>query len=571
MGIVFFILLFVAIIGAAGESASEAIKKFKAYHVEKNKSWHDKHPAQSYEQQYWDGLLSSINEHRTILQSYAPKAFFYAKTQRSICHDFVSKIERLQNPPNDTVNQIDISFVSEILDIREEKTYSELFSILTEDENLYPLSLPCIPPKITPPPAFPRLALDHNIPQKKRSMLGKLKERIDEYNHELESLEQLANERFQAVTAEQESKWNDFLTEFNKAKNRYIQKFSKEKRHVSNIISRTRRNGTEGLMERISLTLKTIVLPNFLSTEGKFEFNIDSGILIHEHRFPDLSSIDWVKVMQLKSSLAIKPATKREIKEFSEKVYPSLSLRLAMEFIRLDEDSIVNAVVINGWCDYTEKSTGQTRRAYCSTMYATKEQLMALNLHTLDPVVAFAALKGITAKTLEVTPIAPIMSLDTNDPRFVDSKDILNKMESGENLAAMDWENFEHLCRELFEKAFAGSGAEVKVTQASRDQGVDAVIFDPDPLRGGKIVIQAKRYTNTVDVSAVRDLYGALMNEGAMKGILVTTSHFGPDAYTFSKDKPITLINGRELLGLLEQHGYKFRIDLAEAKHTLYG
>ena len=122
------------------------------------------------------------------------------------------------------------------------------------------------------------------------------------------------------------------------------------------------------------------------------------------------------------------------------------------------------------------------------------------------------------------------------------------------------------MCRELFEKAFAGSGAEVKVTQASRDQGVDAVIFDPDVLRGGKIVVQAKRYTNTVDVSAVRDLYGAIINEGATKGILVTTSHHGPDAYGFAKDKPITLLNGEELLGLLQKYGYSFKINLAEAK-----
>ena len=133
----------------------------------------------------------------------------------------------------------------------------------------------------------------------------------------------------------------------------------------------------------------------------------------------------------------------------------------------------------------------------------------------------------------------------------------------------MDWEDFEHLCRELFERAFAGSGAEVKVTQASRDQGVDAIVFDPDPLRGGKIVIQAKRYTNTVDVSAVRDLYGAVINEGAVKGILVTTSRYGPESYSFAKDKPLTLLNGNELLGLLEKHGYKFRINLAEAKALL--
>ena len=130
----------------------------------------------------------------------------------------------------------------------------------------------------------------------------------------------------------------------------------------------------------------------------------------------------------------------------------------------------------------------------------------------------------------------------------------------------MPWEEFEHLVRNLFEWEFSDNGSEVKVTQASRDGGVDAVIFDPDPLRGGKIVIQAKRYTNVVGVSAVRDLYGTVQHEGANKGILVTTSSFGPDAYNFAKDKPLALLNGGELLHLLMKHGLNARIDLAEAK-----
>ena len=90
--------------------------------------------------------------------------------------------------------------------------------------------------------------------------------------------------------------------------------------------------------------------------------------------------------------------------------------------------------------------------------------------------------------------------------------------------------------------------------------------FDPDPIRGGKIVIQSKRYTNVVGVSAVRDLYGTVMNEGATKGILVTTSHYGNDAYEFAKGKPITLLDGNNLLSLLEKHGYNARIDIIEAK-----
>jgi restriction system protein len=133
----------------------------------------------------------------------------------------------------------------------------------------------------------------------------------------------------------------------------------------------------------------------------------------------------------------------------------------------------------------------------------------------------------------------------------------------------MDWEDFEHFIRELFEREFKVNGGEVKVTQASRDGGVDAIAFDPDPIRGGKIVIQAKRYTNPVGVSAVRDLYGTVLNEGATKGILVTTSDYGSDSYNFAKDKPLTLLNGSNLLHLLEKHGTHAKIDLREAKRIL--
>ena len=70
-------------------------------------------------------------------------------------------------------------------------------------------------------------------------------------------------------------------------------------------------------------------------------------------------------------------------------------------------------------------------------------------------------------------------------------------------------------------------------------------------------------------VSAVRDLYGTVVNEGAIKGILVTTADYGPDAYNFAKDKPLALLNGSNLLHLLASHGHKFSIDLKEAKRIL--
>jgi hypothetical protein len=70
-------------------------------------------------------------------------------------------------------------------------------------------------------------------------------------------------------------------------------------------------------------------------------------------------------------------------------------------------------------------------------------------------------------------------------PIFTMNKDDAEGLEQEANLAAMPWEDFEHLVRQLFEWEFGRHGAEVRLTRASRDRGVDAIIFDPDPLRGG--------------------------------------------------------------------------------------
>ena len=63
-------------------------------------------------------------------------------------------------------------------------------------------------------------------------------------------------------------------------------------------------------------------------------------------------------------------------------------------------------------------------------------------------------------------------------------------------------------------------------------------------------------------------MYGTLINEGANSGILITTSDYGSDSYAFAKGKPIKLLNGGHLLGLLEKHGHKARINIEEARNA---
>ena len=199
-----------------------------------------------------------------------------------------------------------------------------------------------------------------------------------------------------------------------------------------------------------------------------------------------------------------------------------------------------------------------------------KEKFVEVNLERVDPKACFKSFNGVSAASLAgLAPIAPVMEFNTSDRRFIDGRKVSDDQAGLSNLASMSWDDFEHLVREVFGKEFETRGGEVKVTQSSSDGGVDAVAFDPDPISGGKIVIQAKRYTKTVGVSAVRDLYGTTLNEGASKGILVTTADYGPDAYKFAADKPISLLNGANLLYLLERHGMEAKIDLKAARNEL--
>ena len=63
----------------------------------------------------------------------------------------------------------------------------------------------------------------------------------------------------------------------------------------------------------------------------------------------------------------------------------------------------------------------------------------------------------------------------TGDKRFIQPQNVMEHLDDSANLAAMDWEDFEHLIRQVFEKEFSSEGGEVKITQASRDGGVDAI------------------------------------------------------------------------------------------------
>jgi len=300
------------------------------------------------------------------------------------------------------------------------------------------------------------------------------------------------------------------------------------------------------------------------------EYSKKNKSLIVDYRLPspdNLPSVKEVRFIKAKKEIKEIPLSQTQINKLYDSSLYQICLRTIHELFEADTVNALDIVTFNGFVKFINKSNGKEENSCILSLQVSKEELLTIDLSRVEPKECFKGLKGVGSSKLHgLSAIKPIIMMDRNDSRIAESYSVVGDIDDSVNLAMMDWEDFEHLTRELFAKEFTNEGAEVHVTQASRDGGVDAIAFDPDPIRGGKIVIQAKRYTNVVGVAAVRDLYGTVVNEGAIKGILVTTSDYGPDAYNFAKDKPLTLLNGSNLLHMLMKHGTKAKIDIKEAK-----
>lgn len=386
--------------------------------------------------------------------------------------------------------------------------------------------------------------------------------RIGEIDKENEKILQKSNYEKERAKAE----WKASVTAARKKHSDKVAQIQELKRQYLS-------GDAKSVIKYCELVLLTQPLPDSITRNFELEYISESKLLICNYTLPtpnNLPTLREVKFLKTKGQLREFHHTQAVINKLYDDVIYQLTLAVIARLFHSDEAAAIESINFNGWVDSVDKGSGKEFTACIISLLVNKNDFEAINLHKVDPKECFKRLKGVGASQLYgITPIPPILKINTEDKRFIESYEVASELDSSINLAAMDWEDFEHLVREIFEKMFSRDGFEVKVTQSSRDKGVDAIAIDPDPIRGGRIVIQAKRYTNVVGVSAVRDLYGTVMNEGAMKGILVTTSNFGTDAYEFIRNKPLTLVSGGELLNMLSQIGHKARIDLKEAKRIL--
>lgn len=318
----------------------------------------------------------------------------------------------------------------------------------------------------------------------------------------------------------------------------------------------------ETIASYFSLVLETSPYPQGFPKSHRVAFVPESRQLVVEYDLPKLTIVPTAKAYRyVKSRDAIeetaRPAT--QARTLYAQVVAQTALRTLHELFRADREARVETIVLNCFVDTIDPATGQPARPCLITVRTSREAFEVLNLRQVD---ASACLRGLSAAVSrsphELLPVRPILDFNMVDPRFIEETDVLGELDDRPNLMELSPKEFEALISNLFEKM----GLDTRQTQASRDGGVDCVAWDHRPILGGKVVIQAKRYKNTVGVSAVRDLFGTMQNEGASKGILVTTSGYGRSSFDFAEGKPLELLSGSNLLYLLAEHaGIEARIE----------
>lgn len=334
---------------------------------------------------------------------------------------------------------------------------------------------------------------------------------------------------------------------------------------IEDLKARFDANDPSAITHYFSQVLIASDYPEDFPRHAKVAFVLESKQLVVELQLPSMEVVPNIKAyrfVKTKDEVTESPRAESQKKALYASLVSQMSLRSLHELFEADRKKKIETIVLNAQVETVNKATGQTVKPCLVTVRVSRDTLETIDLSKVD---ATACLKSLNASVsrspAELAPVRPVVEFSMVDPRFVEEADVIAGLDQRPNLMELTPGEFESLITNLFEKM----GLETRMTQPSRDGGVDCVAYDNRPIFGGKVVIQAKRYKGTVGVSAVRDLFGTVHNEGASKGILVTTSGYGKSAFDFANGKPLELLDGGNLLYLLKDHaGIDAKIEVPE-------
>ncbi|WP_406858767.1 restriction endonuclease [Streptomyces sp. HUAS MG47] len=313
----------------------------------------------------------------------------------------------------------------------------------------------------------------------------------------------------------------------------------------------------DGFAVGVEAALGSIGYPAGIGGERRAAFAPESRELILEIELPAQAVIPSVMQYRFKASappsVVPQPRKEAECRALYRDLVARLALRAIDEAFAVTPPSLVDGVAFMGKVHAKDRATGQAIEPCLVSVRVSREGFdeLVLDEPELDPVASLRYLNAIVSQhPYDLEPVPPVVTFDLTRYKIAPERDVVAGLDSRPDLVAMDPIDFEHLIRRLFEKI----GLKSWVTQASRDDGIDAVAVNEEPLIGGLCIIQAKRTKNVVSAETVRSVAGIVNDKSASKGIVVTTAWFGKASWDFAPRNRVELIDGRHLKSLLLEH-----------------
>ena len=268
-------------------------------------------------------------------------------------------------------------------------------------------------------------------------------------------------------------------------------------------------------------------------------------------------AVTGYRYVKARDQIVPEPCKETERGRLYEKLIARVALRTLAEAFDVAPVTLVGGIVFNGYVSAKDRATGQPiRPLLLLSVHATRTAFarIVLDEPELDPKACLTSYLNavISPHPYDLEAVRPVVQFDLSKYKFVEEMNVIAGLDSRPDLLALKPVEFEHLIRELFE----ARGMKSWVTQASKDEGVDGVAVNEDPIVGGLCIIQAKRYSKIVGVEAVHALAGVMEDKNAAKGVLVTTSWVGKASRDFAmrNGSRIQIIEGRQLKHMLKEH-----------------
>jgi restriction system protein len=306
--------------------------------------------------------------------------------------------------------------------------------------------------------------------------------------------------------------------------------------------------------DTVQSALTASTYPTDVPVTCQAHYKAEAGELLIDCELPRqdvLPAVARYRYIKTKKEERATARTEADRKRIYGRLIARIALRVTREAFDATPPAVVGTVTMNAHVSAVHTATGRPIRSCLISVMAERDEFDQLHLDApeLDPQHCLRYLNAIVSPhPYDLEAVRPVAEFDLSKYKFVEEMQVAAGLDSRPDLLDLTPTEFEHLVRELFQ----ATGMRAWVTQASRDEGVDAVATNPDPVLGGLCVIQAKRYKNLVGLEAVHALAGVMDDKAAAKGILITTSWFGKATYKFAtRNGRIQLIDGRGLKAMM--------------------